>query len=144
MDREHCSGHEACKPRVDLWRELAHSLEQAHAAVVRSDLPEIRRQTACQQELCVKLRQLPVEPGRVQAQGLHGGLPPPVADCGDVLRGELAEVERRVAHLNRRYEALLRRARRTVDIFCRVLANSALTYPPPRAEAATFAAGFQE
>ena len=79
--------------------------------------------------------QMPAEPVRTQTPWLSGALPPPVQDRNRVRREELAEVERKVAQLNRRYDALLRRARRTVDIFCRVLANSALTYPPPRPEA---------
>jgi hypothetical protein len=46
-------------------------------------------------------------------------------------------METRVAQLNREYGALLTRARRTVDIFCRVLANSEVTYFPPKRESAT-------
>jgi len=144
MDPERSPGHEAHKTRVDLLRELAHSLERAHAAVVRSDLSELKRQTADQRKLCGELRQLPAEPGRTQTSWLPGGLPALVRDPNQALGEELAEVARKVAQLNRRYEALLRRARRTVDIFCRGLASSALTYPPPRPETATFAAGFQE
>jgi len=144
MDPDCSPGDEACKARVDLLRELADSLERAHAAVVGSDLSEIKHQTACQQELCARLRQLPAELVRPLTSWLPGGQPPPVGGRNQVLLEELAEVERKVAQLNRRYEALLRRARRTVDIFCRVLVSSALTYPPPRPEAATFAAGLQE
>jgi len=140
MDPEHSPGEQACKTRVDLLRQLADSLERAHAAVVRSDLSEITRQTACQQELCARLRQLPAEGVRTQPDGLS----PPVRDRNHAVREELVEVKRKVAQLNRRYALLLRRARRTVDIFCRVLENAALTYPPPRPQAPTLAAGFQE
>jgi len=52
-------------------------------------------------------------------------------DQGSVLAAELLAVETKVLQLNRAYAAWLRRARRTVDIFCRVLAHSAITYPPP-------------
>jgi len=139
MDSERSPGHEAGQIRIALLRQLAHSLEQAHAAVVGSDLREITRQTARQQELCANLRQLPADPVRTQAADL-----PLLRDRNDALGEELAAVAAKVTQLNRRYEALLRRARRTVDIFCRVLAHSALTYPPPRPAASTFAAGFQE
>lgn len=137
MNPERCS--ETAKIRLDLLRQLADSLERAHAAVVRSDLFEITRQTACQQVLCGRLRQLPAEGLRTQPGGL-----PAVRGGNQVLREELAKVERKVAQLNRRYEALLRRARRTVDIFCRVLANSALTYPPPRVQTSGPGAVFRE
>ena len=48
------------------------------------------------------------------------------------LADDLQVAARRVADLNRFYGALLRRRRRTVDICCRVLANSGTTYPAPR------------
>lgn len=126
MDPERPLGHEVYKTRVDLLRELADSLERAHAAVEQSDLPQLSSQTARQQELCARLRQL-------------SGLRPLTEDRSDALREELTEVAESVARLTRRYAALLRRARRTVDIFCRVLANSALTYPAPPAQAGSFA-----
>jgi hypothetical protein len=141
MDPERSSGREAGQVRIDLLRQLAHSLELGQAAVVGSDLGEITRQTAQQRELCAKLRQLPADPVRTQASGFPGAL---VRDRNEAWGEELAAVATKVALLNRRYEALLRRARRTVDIFCRVLAHSALTYPSPRPQAASFAAGFQE
>jgi hypothetical protein len=139
MDPERSPGREAGQIRIDLLRQLAQALELAHAAVVGSDLGEITRQTAHQRELCAKLRQLPADPVRTLASWFPGAL---VRDRNEAWGEELAAVATRVALLNRRYEALLRRARRTVDIFCRVLAHSALTYPPPPPEAASF--GFQE
>jgi len=120
--------------------ELGDSLERAYAAVLRSDLPEIRRQTTRQEELCRKLHTLrgerPVAPASAVTAGARAH--------NAVVPEELAAVESRVADLNRRYEALLRRARRTIDIFCRVLANSALTYPPPRAQTTAPAADVRE
>jgi hypothetical protein len=139
MDPEH-SPEQAGNNRLARLQELAHSLERAYAAVLDSDLAEIRRQTALQQELCSSLRQRPVNPPEMRA--LSRGRS--AAGNGDALAEHLAEVERKVVQLNRKYAALLRRARRTVDIFCRVLATSALTYPPPRPQAASFAASFQE
>jgi len=144
MDPEQSPGREAGRIRIDLLRQLAHSLEQGQAAVLSSDLLEITHQTARQQELCAELRQLPPSSAQTQPLWLPGGLSPLGRDGDDALRNELAEVATKVAQLSRRYEALLRRARRTVDIFCRVLAHSALTYPPPRPEAASFAASLQE
>ena len=140
MDAEPSANNEPWTACVRWLEELGDSLERAHAAVLGSDLGEIRRQTARQEGLCEKLRQVcsefPVAPlpaiaARARAQNV-------------VVPEELAAVESRVADLNRRYEALLRRARRTVDIFCRVLANSALTYPPPRAQTSAPAADVRE
>ncbi|MGA8151777.1 MAG: hypothetical protein WB952_12565 [Terriglobales bacterium] len=144
MDPEQFRGHEARRIRVVLLGDLAESLERAYAAVVSSDLLEFTRQTGCQRALCGRLRLLPAEPAQSPQSGVPGILPAPISQGARALGEELAEVERTVARLNCRYAALLRRARRTVDIFCRVLANSALTYPPPRPAVVRFAAGFQE
>jgi hypothetical protein len=144
MDPEHFPGHEADKTRVDRLQELADSLERAHAAVLASDLRQITQQTARQLELCAQLRQLSRDAVQTPTSWLPGGLSSPVRPSNHAFGEELAEVAGRVAQLNRQYEALLRRARRTVDIFCRVLTNSALTYPLPRPETARFGAGFQE
>ena len=136
MDAEPSDHNEPWTARVRCLEELGDSLKRAHAAVVGSDLAEIRRQTARQEELCGKLRRFRRDPPAVI---------PARARAPDVAMLEkLAAVESRVADLNRRYEALLRRARRTVDIFCRILANSALTYPPPRAQNSAPAADLRE
>lgn len=144
MDAERSSGHLDGYIRIDRLRQIAHSLELAHAAVLGSDLREITRQTARQRELCAEIQQLPVNPLPATGPWLPEGLTPWLRDGNDALGKELAATAKKVAQLNRRYEALLRRARRTVDIFCRVLAHSALTYPPPRSDAASFAAGLQK
>jgi hypothetical protein len=61
-----------------------------------------------------------------------------------MLAQELIQVEIRVSQLNQVYGALLRRARRTVQIFNRVLTSSALTYAPPKPEPAIVQSTFQE
>jgi hypothetical protein len=144
MDQDLSSVNELLERRVGLMRELVHCLERAQAAVLSSDPPQLSAQTTRQQELCRELQRLAagLTPSQVSAPtpvassdpGSHG---PDTADLipgrvrREALLVELAEVEAQVAYLNRTYGALLRRARRTVDIFCRVLANSGVTYIPP-------------
>jgi len=120
--------NQACLPtptgltqKIDLLGQLASSLQQAQAAVARSDMPEVQRQTAHQERLCEQLRQLGQ---RAQPAPLSTETPP----CIDRMANQLARVELEVAQLNRAYGALLRRASRTVNIFCRLLAASELTY----------------
>lgn len=108
--------------RVRCLRELATSLESARAAVLHSDLAELTRQTVRQRELCAHLERV--------------GIPAAVAERWRDLLQESKRMELRVAGLNREYAALLARARRTVDIFCRVLGNSEAIYRPPQPEAA--------
>ncbi len=105
-------------------RELAGVIEQAQVAVIKNDLSGIERLTTRQQELCNLLR-------AVEAQT--------VLQCCHTQRqsiwaDELVVAGKRVRDLNRAHAALLRRARRTVNIFCRVLASSAVTYAPPGRE----------
>jgi hypothetical protein len=131
--------------RLGRMRELAHSLALAQAAVVRSDLVEMQGQTAKQQQLCEQLRQIAVQaptefPCEAQppiAPAAWARLPENLAsplggERWNALVNELTQVELQVAALNRTYGALLRRARRTVEIFCRVLATSGVTYAPPQ------------
>lgn len=120
---EPSSASELLEQRLALLRSLAVSLEQAQKAILQSDLEDLRRQTARQQEICVGLRRLNAPEGR------HPVLP---GERRRILEDELRQVEARVAYLNMAYSVLLRRARRTVGIFCRVLASAALTYTPPR------------
>ena len=140
MDAEPSANNEPWTACVCWLEELGDSLERAHAAVVGSDLAEIRRQTARQEQLCGKLLRLRRESALAPASPVLGGIRAERV----VTPEDLAAVESRVADLNHRYEALLRRARRTVDIFCRVLANSALTYPPPRVQTSGPGAVFRE
>jgi len=143
---ERSSAYEQHRRRLDLMRELAHSLALAQAAVVRSDLREMQCQTAEQQRLCEQLSQLgppasPTEfplakhapaaqPGWTRLP--EGAASPLAGERWGALLKELTQVELQVAGLNRAYGALLRRASRTVEIFCRVLATSGVTYAPPQ------------
>jgi hypothetical protein len=145
--------------RLGLMRELADSLEQVQTAVVRSNLAEITGHTARQRELCEAMRQLKSEglrflPGAATAgesptQKFRSRLPegaaaPSLQRRWNAVAEELSEIEIRVGQLNRVYGALLRRARRTVDILCRVVASSAITYGPPKQEPALAQAEFGE
>jgi hypothetical protein len=119
-------GVEPREQRLALMRELACSLEQAQAALVRSDVAAMAECNARQEAICDAIRNLE-----------NSG---PVASASAVARvrwenigKDLSEVEGRVRELNRVYGALLRRAGRTLDIFLRVLASSAVTYAPPLA-----------
>jgi len=107
-----------------MLNSLAVSLEQARTAVLESDIETLRQETARQQEICVGLRRLPAP--------ILPWPSLPAAQRTVELKEKIRQVETQVAQLNRVYGALLRHARRTVDIFCRVLTSAALTYTPPR------------
>jgi hypothetical protein len=107
--------------RLALLRVLADSLERSRVELMTTTPAKLDQQTAQQRELCRQLCALAVEfPERGYVR-THA-----------VLANDLQETARRVAELNRKYAALLRRKRRTVDIFCRVLASSGTTYPAPK------------
>jgi len=159
MDQELTTSFELLVRRLALMRELAGSLEQAQNAVVRSDLPGMDGRTAQQREICEALRQLETEASRhprctaiadksrnqkAEMQFPGDAVSPLVRQRWETLAQELTQVEIRVGELNRVYGALLRRARRTVQIFNRVLASSAITYIPPKPEAAMVQSKFQE
>lgn len=110
------------RKRLCCLRELAASLESARTAVLHSDLRELTRQTVRQRELCTALSRLDHE------------ILSPTAEHRRGLLQQSLQIAMHVACLNREYGALLARARRTVDIFCRVLANSEATYLPPKRE----------
>lgn len=130
MEQQLSPAYQPLVQRLRLLHDLAASLETARAAVLRSDLTELKLQTARQRELCAALRQSQAVPG--------------VGERWSRLLQESARMETRVAQLNREYGALLTRARRTVDIFCRVvLANSEVTYFPPKRESATSHSGLE-
>jgi hypothetical protein len=139
MDQNCSSWNGALEQRIGLMRELGHSLEQARAAILNSDLAELGAQTMRQSELCERWRllvsKLSVDlspPPTCAVPKSHGAADPSNhSERRRALLVELAEVEARVNNLNLAYGALLRRARRTVDIFCRVLANSGVTYAQP-------------
>jgi hypothetical protein len=115
------SVHEVLLQRLELLHALADSLGQARAELVTTTPAILDRHTARQRELCRQLHSL----GAGSRDGAHSGLHAGLAD-------DLQATSRRVADLNRAYGALLRRRRRTVDIFCRVLANSGTTYAAPK------------
>lgn len=141
MRQDISSVNEALERRIGLMRELAHSLERAQAAVLNSDPAQLSAQTVHQQELCEQWRRLVSEfvpsgisfsiRGRAVPKSREAADVGPAGERRSALMVDLAEVEARVTHLNHVYGALLRRARRTVDIFCRVLANSGVTYTQP-------------
>jgi hypothetical protein len=113
--------------RVNLLRQLADSLRRSQAALLTPDYNEIPVQTKAQQYLCQELRRL----ARDQPSGSAGSPAAPAEAREKALTGELQRLQAQVADLNRRYAALLRRAQRTVNILCRVLQNSELTYVVP-------------
>ena len=132
------SNPEIVQQRITILLDLASSLEQAQRAILQSNLEEFRFQTARQNEFCRLLRQpggeASVEPSCPRAEDGEDFGPFFSSDSRErwnTLRAQLREIELRLAQLNYSYGALLRRARRTVDIFCRVLTNSGLTYAPP-------------
>ena len=142
---------EGLELRLGLLRELADSLKEAQAAVLRSDLGRLPMLTARQSEICGKYHQIATAPQQVPAQpkpaGEEDSNHAESADGGQrwrALTAEVARMEREALELNRAYAALLRRARRTVDIFCRALASSSLTYGPPTQSAASWAHCLEE
>jgi hypothetical protein len=102
--------------QLALLREMAGSLSQAKAAVLSSDLAEFESQTARQRSLCQQWNAL---------------LAHPAPDAGGDLLPELTMAASEVRQRLRLHSALLRRARRTNGIFCRVLATSGATYVVP-------------
>jgi len=130
---------ENLEQRLRLLRELADSLAQAQAAVLRSDLECLRKLTSRQREVCGQYRELACSqrhaPGEPDQASERASSNPESADTKqrwEALTAEIARMERKTLELNRAYRALLRRARRTVDIFCRALASSSITYEPPQ------------
>jgi hypothetical protein len=103
--------------RLELLRALAESLEQAHAELATTTPQRLDRQSCWQRQLCWQLR--------TPASGFPG-------EADLQLANEVQGTAQHVAELNRKYAALLRRRRRTVDIFCRVLMNCGTTYPAPQ------------
>jgi hypothetical protein len=119
---DHCLG---------LMRELENALRKTGAAIVAADLRDMERQSARQREICAAIGEL------------HEHMRKGVASSGETREVSRYREEEwraalnRVWNLNRVQAGLVRRGRRTVDIFCRVLASSAATYTPP-APAATW------
>jgi len=144
MDQGLFSNNEALEKQVTRLRELAGSLERAQAAVLRADAGQLNIQTLKQHTLCGELRRLGSVPPLLASShaqpvtSMEVAATPaldPLAEHQQALLSELQDMVKRVQRLNREYAALLRRARRTVDIFCRVLASSDITYVPPTSQA---------
>lgn len=102
--------------RLRLLRALYESLSLAQAHLVALDLENFERQTGCQQQMCRELRAWPA-----------AAAPP----LGAGQRQELRELQAQLSQQCRVHSAFLRRSRRTIDIFCRVLASSGVTYARP-------------
>jgi|ERR1051326_5268752 hypothetical protein len=113
--------------RVELLQQLADSLQAAQAALVRNDLPELRGETSRQERLCLELSQSQAALS-LESESTSSDTERHRKDVQD----ELMRMEREIMRLNRIYGALLRRAGRTVNIFCRVLAASSPTYAVPQ------------
>jgi hypothetical protein len=144
MDENLSSANEFLERQIALMRELAGSLERAQVALFNSDVAQVGVQTILQQRLCEELQQLagkfslkPSFPAHMITPTHQANVATldPFAERQRFLLSELREIGKQVEGLNRHYSALLRRARRTVDIFCRVLANSGITYLPPSPQA---------
>lgn len=159
MDQQLTTGIELLQRRLALLRDLAASLEQVQTAVVRSDLRAWDGHTARQREICEALRHLEAEAfgnpagaaaaskSRDQKAGMglpEGAASAEVRERWKMLAKDLSQVELEVSQLNQVYGALLRRAGRTVQIFARVLASSAITYAPPKPFEATVQPAFRE
>jgi hypothetical protein len=129
MDQD--SLNQLLERRIKLLQKLADSLQRGHAALCIPDYTQIPVQTKVQQDLCQELRRV----SRLQASGSAGSAATSVKKCEKALVNELQDLQRRVAELNRSYAALLRRAQRTLNIFCRLLQNSGLTYVAPAVSA---------
>jgi hypothetical protein len=98
--------------RLALVSELSESLGKSQTALLSFDLAKFESQTVRQAQLCCELVRLP--------------------EAKNIASAELLKAEADLRYRLRVYAALLRRARRTVEIFCRVLASSGVTYAPPR------------
>jgi hypothetical protein len=136
MDQNCSLWNESLQKRIELMHELSRSLEHAQAAVLNSDVVELGAQTLRQREICAGWQAL-ISSVAISSKKLaplkspDTSKPASTTERRRTLLAELAEVEARVKNLNLEYGALLRRAKRTVDIFCRVLSNAGATYAPP-------------
>jgi flagellar biosynthesis/type III secretory pathway chaperone len=128
-----------CVPKNEVERlrclqELASSLGRASDAVLKRDIGRLETETTRQRELSNELRTLysvisqneeePATDEAVESKNLAN------RERYRNLTKELRRVEMQVRQLNLQYGALLRRSRRTVDIFCRILTHCGLTYGP--------------
>ncbi|HEX3353810.1 MAG TPA: hypothetical protein VHS34_13405 [Terriglobales bacterium] len=128
--------------RLALLRELAEVLGLAQGALLNSDLDRLQEQNGRQLTLCKTLRTLAGDSAGPGIQASEPAISPPAIFGpgslsapidGDAISRQLQEVRRQVQHLNRVQAALLRRARRSLEISACLRARCALTY----AESAT-------
>jgi len=144
MSREFDFEIEHLEKRLALWRELIDLLAQAQAAVLHSDLARVETLTLRQGEVCRQLLEITPSALRFAGSARGEGRADPGTGQGlgnsdsqraqqrwSMLTAEIARVEKRVWNVNQVYGALLRRGRRTADIYCRALASSAITYTVP-------------
>jgi len=105
--------------RLELMRQLAGALRRSNNAICQSDLVQFICNVTCQKHVCSALR-------HAVAQNTTRETMNDAAVIDEVLK-----IRDELRCLNQVQAALIRRGRRTVDIFCRVLANSGATYLPP-------------
>lgn len=104
--------------RLGLMRELAGALAQAQAALLASDGEELQIQTERERTLCRTLQSFPPEATNPRRQ------------CSQ----ELRELGLQIRDLNLVQAALLRRARRSLEILACLRARCAPTYTAPGTE----------
>ena len=117
------------------WRcarlhDLAASLDEAKAAILRADASGLSRHAAEQQEICRQLLANSPLPD-ADRKSLSLGGPPGIDFRGRELLIQVHQLELGVWQSNLVYAALLRRARRTFEILERAVASSRPTYTPP-------------
>jgi hypothetical protein len=117
-----------------LLRELSDSLALGQAALLASDLESFDLQTIRQQDVCLELLHLQSLMKAHNPAEFPGSNLSPGGQTQSAARSrELRQAESQLWQQARLYAAVLRRARRTVEIFCRVLASSGTTYAAPSA-----------
>jgi len=112
--------------RQSLMRELAEALERASCAVADSNFIGLVQQTSRQQEIVQSIRQL--DASARQVISLASTQNSESEEAGQRFRQLLTDLNQAQALAttrNRLHGALLRRSRRTTDIFARLLANAA-------------------
>lgn len=145
MDPNYSQIFELLSKRLALMRQLAEALEQGQEPLVTLDLRSIQKSNMQQESLCRELSAI-AEPlkaegcrfetlrGRVQEKAAVGcaGVLSALKKRHPDLLAELAEMERRVRHLNRVYAALLRKTRQSFAVMNNLRSAGAITYGDPQ------------
>ena len=126
MEAEISSVIERVTVRLSILHDLVDAFLRAQSAIGLFDLQNMEAHIARQRQLCHVLmalndsvsEQSPPDAGRDALKRWH------------TLSRELKQTELHVLHLGRVQAALLRRTRRGLDLFSRLLASTALTYTP--------------